>query len=182
MIKFLLFFFLMIDIYADTKQEMLLLYQNKKYKEVCDIGLKNLAKYLDDEDYMLLYGFGCLKSDNIDRLSTPITMLKHSKEARANSAYFSVILMQKKLLLHALVDGYNLSSLHLPTTKYPLSKVFELYSKLGKHPPKDYYFFEDPKDKRINYKLYVIVTNNKEYGFVLEEYYNGIMTKKHIYK
>jgi hypothetical protein len=42
---------------------MLNLYKEKKYKEACDIGLKNLYKFPYDEQYLSLYGFSCLKAD-----------------------------------------------------------------------------------------------------------------------
>lgn len=96
---------LSITIYADIKQKMFDLYQNKKYEDVCNIGFNNFRKNNNDEEYISLYAFGCLNSDFIDRLSTPIAMLKSSKESRSNSAYFSIILMQKNYyIMHFLMD------------------------------------------------------------------------------
>jgi hypothetical protein len=88
--------------------------------------------------------------------------------------------MQKKLLYHSLLDGYQLSELKLPTTDYILSKVFDLYSKLGKHDKRTFYIFEDPKDKKLTYKLYL----EKDYKIakmVIEEYYDTMLLKRHIY-
>ncbi|MCD6173732.1 MAG: hypothetical protein J7J96_08105 [Sulfurimonas sp.] len=159
---------------------MFALYQNKKYKEVCNIGFNNFRHNNKDEEYVSLYAFACLKSDYIDRLTVPISILKFSKEARSNSAYFSIILMQKKLLYHSLVDSYSLSNLNLPTTDYILSKVFDLYVKLGKHEPRSFYLFEDTKDSKLTYKLYLI-KSNKIYKMIIEEFYDSIVIKKHIY-
>ena len=178
--KLFLLIFLTLSLYADTKQQMLNLYQNKKYEEVCHIGFNNFKQNKHDEDYISLYAFACLKSDYIDRLSKPMAMLKFSKDARANSAYFSVILMQKKLLYHAMIDGYDLSGLNFPTTDHILSKVFDLYSKLGKHKSRKYYLFEGRNDKKVTYKLYVI-RDKKINKVVIEEYYDSVLIKKHMY-
>ena len=141
--KIFLLLFLSLSLYADAKQNMFNLYQNKKYEDVCNIGFNNFQYYRQDEEYISLYAFACLKSDYIDRLSIPTAMLKFSREARSNSAYFSVILMQKKLLYHALIDNYDISSLKLPTTDYVLSKVFDLYVKLDVKEQRSFYLFED---------------------------------------
>jgi len=178
--KTLLILFIAINLYADVKQDMFTLYQNEKYKKVCKIGFNNFTKYRQNEEYILLYAFACLKSDYIDRLTIPIATLKYSKESRANSAYFSIILMQKKLLYHALVDNYELSSLKLPSTDYVLSKVFDLYAKLGKHKPRAFYLFEDEDDSKLTYKLFLI-KDDKLSKMVIEEYYNSISIKRHVY-
>jgi len=169
-----------ITLYADLKSDMFALYQNEKYKDVCNKGFANLYPHKNDEQFVTLYALACLKSDHIDRLSIPIAILKHSPEARSNSAYFSVILMQKKLLYHSLVDNYDLSAFKLPTTDYVLSKVFDLYSKIPPHAPRAYYLLEDENDTKLNYKLY-ISTENKIDKIIIEEFYDTIKIKHHIY-
>ena len=178
--KILILLILITNLYSDVKQTMFNLYQNKKYSKVCNIGFNNFKKNKTDEEFISLYAFSCLNSDYIDRLAVPSAMLKFSKESRANSAYFAVILMQKKLLYHSLIDDYNLSALKLPTTEYILSKVFDLYSKLGKHKKRSFYLFEDPNDKKLRYKLY-LVESNKVKKMVIEESYNDVSIKKHIF-
>ena len=178
--KIILALLISIILYSDTKQNMFTLYQNQKYKEACTIGFSNFRHNNRDEEYVSLYAFACLKSDYIDRLTVPISVLKYSKEARSNSAYFSIILMQKKLLYHSLVDGYSLSNLNLPTTDYILSKVFDLYVKLGKHKPRSFYLFEDTKDSKLTYKLY-LSKGRKIDKMIIEELYNSVIIKKHIY-
>lgn len=178
--KIILIFLLSITLYADIKRDMFNLYQNKKYKEVCSIGFDNFQENKQDEEFISLYAFGCLYSDYIDRLTVPSVMLKQTKEARANAAYLSVIIMQKKLLYHALLDNYDLSEYTLPSTDYVLSKVFDLYSKIGAHEPRAFYLFEDPKDSRISYKLYL----SKDYKLtqmVIEEFYDTMTVKRHVY-
>ena len=178
--KFLILLLLMTTLYADVKQKMFGLYQKKKYEQVCTMGFDNFGKYKWDEEFVSLYAFACLNSDYIDRLAVPTAVLKFSEEARANAAYFSVILMQKKLLYHSLVDGYALDTFKLPTTDYILSKVFDLYSKLSKHQERPFYLFKDPKDKKLTYKLY-LTKDDKIAKMVIEEFYDTMLIKRHIY-
>ena len=178
--KIVLILFLSLSLYADVKQNMFNLYQNKKYEDVCNIGFNNFKYYREDEEYISLYAFACLKSDYIDRLSIPTAMLKFTREARSNSAYFSVILMQKKLLYHALIDNYNISSLKLPTTDYVLSKIFDLYVKLDDKKQQAFYLFEDENNKKLTYKLYV-VKDDRLSKMVIEEYYDSVTIKRHVY-
>jgi len=178
--KIILILFLGLNLYANVKQNMFNLYQNQKYEDVCTIGFDNFNNNSKDEEFISLYAFSCLNSDYIDRLAIPVAMLKFSKESRANSAYFSVILMQKKLLYHALQDNYDLSTLKLPTTDYVLSKVFDLYSKLKKHEPRAFYLFEDENDKKLTYKLY-LSKDEKLNKMVIEEFYDTITIKRHVY-
>ena len=178
--KIVLVFLLALSLHASIKQDMFNLYQNKKYEKVCTMGFDNFKRNNRDEEFVSLYAFACLNSDYIDRLAIPIAMLKFSKESRSNSAYFSVILMQKKLLYHALQDNYDLSTLKLPTTDYVLSKVFDLYSKLEKHEPRAFYLFEDENDNKLTYKLY-LSKDEKLNKMVIEEFYDTITIKRHVY-
>ncbi|QSZ41495.1 hypothetical protein GJV85_05035 [Sulfurimonas aquatica] len=178
--RIILFILLTINLYADIKQDMFDLYQNEKYEKVCSIGFDNFKLHKKDEEFVSLYAFSCLYSDYIDRLAVPAAVLKHSKESRANSAYFSVILMQKKLLYHALIDNYDLSTFSLPTTEYILSKIFDMYSKIGKHLPRKFYLFEDPNDTKLSYKLY-LTKDYKLNKIVIEEFYDTILIKRHVY-
>lgn len=167
-------------LYADAKMETYRLYQNAKYKEACQSGEKVLDQYSNDEEFISLYAFSCLNADYLDKLSMPISTLKNSAESRANAAYFSVILMQKKLLIHALTDQYDLKPVRLPTTDYVLSTVFDLYTK--DTAPKDQrrYNYVDPDDANKSYRLFVTKSGSAP-KMVIEEYYDKIMTKRHIY-
>lgn len=178
--KIVLFLLLVLNLHADIKQEMLGLYQNSKFNKVCKIGFRNFKNHNKDEEFVSLYAFACLKSDYIDRLAVPTAMLKHSKEARSNSAYFSIILMQKKLLYHALVDGYDLAPFTLPSTDYVLSKVFTMYAKIGKHKAREFYLFEDPKNDKVTYKLYLAKGTSLK-KIIIEEFYNSKSMQRHVY-
>ena len=179
--RFLLLFFLVINANASTiKQKMFKLYQNEDYSKACTLGYDYFKKYRKDENYVALYAFSCIKSDYIDRLALPIATLKFSKDARKNSAYFSTILMQKKLLYYSLVDGYNLTEFHLPSTDYVLSKVFDLYAKIKDNKKKEFYILKDPDDEKLIYKLFLIKKQNIK-KMVIEEYYDTIKVKRHVY-
>jgi hypothetical protein len=178
--KIILIILLTITIYANTKLEMLKLYENKQYESACNIGFDNLKRNKNDEAFVSLYAFSCLKSDYINRLAVPITLLRFSPEARINSAYFSVILMQKKLLYHALLDGYEFSSLNLPTTNFILSKVFDLYTKEKNKQNNKIYLFKDKDDKNISYKLYLQKSKRLD-KIIIEKYDNMKLIKRHTY-
>ena len=88
--------------------------------------------------------------------------------------------MQKKLLYYALIDNYELSKFRFPTTDYVLSKVFDLYSRLPLHQRKKFYILKDTQDPKLIYKLYIMKQQNIN-KMVIEEYYDTIKIKRHIY-
>jgi len=178
--KYLLFLLVVINLQANITNQMFQLYQNKEYAKACSLGFRSFQQYKHDETYVSLYAFACLKSDYIDRLSQPIIALKFSKEARKNAAYFATILLQKKLLYYALIDGYDLSKFQFPTTDYILSKVFDRYSKLPKDTKREFYLFKDLHNPKLSYKLFLIKDHNID-KMVIEEYYNRSKIKRHIY-
>ena len=178
--KYILILLISFNLYAISIGELLSLYEKKEYKQACLIGTQSLYKETKNEKFLSLYAFSCLYSGYIDRLATPIALLKSSPESRANSAYFAVILMQKKLLYHSLVDGYNLKELALPSTEYILSKVFDFYIKVSDKKRKSSYTFKDQKDSNRTYKLYLFKENSIQ-KMVIEELYNNNIVKKYIY-
>ncbi|MGM0624057.1 MAG: hypothetical protein ACQESH_08590, partial [Campylobacterota bacterium] len=102
-------------------------YKEEKYDYACKKGVTIFSQNRQDENYLTIYSFACLKSDMIDRLAVPITGLRESKEARANASYFSAVLLQKKLLYHAVIDGTDIKGLNFPTTEFVLSRIFDMY-------------------------------------------------------
>jgi hypothetical protein len=166
-------------LYSDVKMELLSLYKEKQYKKLCLKASNSVYTHLKDEQFLSLLGFSCLKSGYIDRLILPIANLKSTPEARSNAAYFSVILMQKKLLLHSLVDKYKLTNITLPTTDTLLSKLFDLYLQ-NQDFTKDSYTFIDTKDKDITYKLYLDKTT-KIKKMIIEKYYKNNREEQYIY-
>ncbi|MEA3228642.1 MAG: hypothetical protein U9P38_06205, partial [Campylobacterota bacterium] len=179
--KIVLILIISINLFGSLKESMFTLYQNKQYKKACIKGASQFNKFRNNEGLISLYGFSCLKANFIDKLSIPIVILKKSKDARSNAAYFSIILMQKKLLYRSLLDGEDISSLNLPTTKHIFSKVFDLYSKLKNSSSQNSYTLIDEEDKDIMYKLYT-QKHKKSYLIVIEEFYKNLQVKKHIYR
>jgi hypothetical protein len=178
--KIVLILLLGLSLHANIKEQILRLYKQNDFKKACDTGYVHFDTNKHDEEFISLYSFSCLNADMVDRLAFPTISLRASKESRANAAYFSVILMQKKLLYHALLDNYDISIYTFPTTEYALSKVFDLYTKLGKHEPQDFYIFEDQNDSKLTYKLY-ISRDEKFPKMVIEEFYEAKSLKRHTY-
>lgn len=178
--KYILVFLLSVQLYADIKQEMLRQYKNLEYQKVCTEGSQNFSANRKDEAFISLYAFACLYSDHINKLSIPTIILKNSAESRSNAAYLSIILMQEKLLKHALIDGYDLSPFKLPSTDYILSKVFDMYAKLKKHQKKKFYIFQDQQNNKLKYKLYIKETS-KGSSIAIDEILDNRITKKHIF-
>jgi len=179
--KFLLIIlFAFVSLHGIGKDAIFKLYQDERYTQACKAGLNAFKKLRNDEEFILLYAFSCLKSDNIDRLAIPIIMLKKTEESRANASYFSIILMQKKILFQALMDSYDFSNLKLPTTDYILSKVFDLYLEEKNKSKDKIYTFTDRSDNRLSYKLYIKKESSTN-KMVVEEYYDTILLKRHVY-
>ncbi len=176
---FLILLSLTTILYADSKQRMFEFYQQGRYIQACDIGKQGLSYHPSDEAYISLYAFSCLKADFIDRLSDPIMVLNQTKEARSNASYFSVIVMQKKLLMQALYDNKPIKNLKFPTSTYSLSKVFDLYIK-NPQPNQFIKEYKDLTDSRLDYKLYTTQTNGRK-SIAIDEYYDKILTLHHVY-
>lgn len=178
--KILIGIFLALSLFADVKHKMLSFYQDKNYDKACELGNVSLKNHKNNNEFLSLLGFSCLYSGNISALSTPIAYLKNSKEARSNASYFSVIVMQQKLLYHSLLDAYDITHLELPTTDNLLSRVFDLYSKINAKNKREVYVFTDSKDPKVKYKLYLQKKANT-HNIVIEEYYDTISVKRNVY-
>ena len=176
-----LLFFLITSLLGSDSSRLYDLYQNGNFRQACDEGVSKLKKYQDNEKYISLYAFSCLQADEIDRLALPIIMLKKSKEARKNATYFSSILLQKNLLIEALENHQSLSNLNLPTTDFVLSKVFDLYSTGQYVTRNNIYVLTDPKNPRQTYRIY-LRSGGKGPALILDEYYDTILTKHHLYR
>jgi len=180
MIKTLLFYLTFVNIlHADIPAKMYQLYQNSEYTESCNLGLLHFKEFEFNESSVSIYAFSCLKADQIDRLNTPIMILTQSSEARANASYFTMLVMQKKLLLQALYDKYPLKSLRLPTSSHILSKIFTLYCN-NPQPGNSIKEYIDSTNNRITYKLYPTQLNGRK-TIAIDEYYDKILTLHHVY-
>jgi len=176
----LLFLITPLILLADAKMDIYKLYKAKDYEAACIQGEPALARLAQDEEFVSIYAFSCLQADQLDKLALPITYLKSSSEARANAAYFAVILMQKELLMHALLDQYDLNAVKLPTSEYLLSTVYNLYSNDINKNKRRRYNYVDKDDPKKRYRLY-ITKGTSTPKMIIEEYYDTLMTKRHIY-
>ena len=166
-------------LYASSASLMYQLYQKGDYAASCEVGFNHIKEFRANEGYLSLYAFSCLKADQFDRLVTPIAFLSNSTEARANASYFSMVLFQKELLIHALYDNYSLKLIKLPVSSHLLSRVFSLYCA---HPQSGSAIKEytDPLNPHQTFKLYPLEVNGKK-TIAIDEYYDKILTLHHIY-
>lgn len=167
-------------LWANDTTKLYTLYNQGHYEEACHTGFSLFSKNRKNEAFVSLYGYACLNSDYLDRLATPIVMLKYSADARANAAYFSAILMKKKLLYHALLDDYALEGIHLPASSHVLSKVFDLFAARAEKTKQNTYIFNDPIEEKITYHLYLDQSENVP-KIIIEVYQESILKKRHIY-
>lgn len=175
----LLSLLLSLTLNATVPAQMLQLYQQAQYGQSCELGRKNLKKIQFNEAHLSLYAFACLKADRIDRLSDSLEFLNKSTEARTNASYFSMLILQKKLLIQALYDNYHIKALQFPNSSHLLSKVFHFYVNNPQNETsiKEY---NDVKNPRISYKLYPMQLNDIK-SIAIDEYYDKILTQHHLY-
>ncbi len=168
-----------IVVHANVNQKLYDFYQKGQYAQGCDFGYKLFAQNKQNETFVSLLGFSCLKADQIDRLGPVVSALHATPDARANSAYFSLLMMQKKLLMQALYDNKPLTNLKFPTSSHLLSKVFDLYLQNPK-PADIVKEYTDPTNPRQSYKLYTSEIGGRN-SISIDEYYDKILTYHHTY-
>ncbi len=160
------------------------LYEKQAYDKACDYAVKHFYKKRNQnsEEYLTLYGLSCLETDKIYRIATPMLRLKKSKDARANAAYFSTILLQKKLLYQALIDKTSLKNLHLPTTNFVLSKIFTLFVNEAYSLRDNIYSFQDSQKREMRYQLYIKENRQKEKLMIIDVYRDDKFIQRYRYK
>jgi hypothetical protein len=160
------------------------LYEKQAYLKACDYAVKHFYKKRNknSDQYMTLYGLSCLETDKIYRIATPMLRLKSTKDARENSAYFSTILLQKKLLFQALVDKISLKNLHLPNTTFILSRIFTDFVNEEYVLKDDVYTFKDAKKKEMKYQLYIQENKKKEKHMIIDVYEDDKFTHRYRYQ
>ena len=159
-------------------------YEKQKYDKACNYAFKYYYKKQNknSEKYLTLYGLSCLETNNLARVAIPMMGLTQSKDARANASYFGTILLQKQLLMQALIDERPLGYLQLPRTPFVLSTIFSLFLKQQYTKEKNIYHFIDEKEKDRTYKLYIKKYKKEKHYMVLDIYKNKKFTKRYQYK
>jgi hypothetical protein len=183
--KLILFFLILTTaVFSSNLSTLYKLYEKQEYDKACNYAFKYAYKKKNkaSENYLTLYGLSCLETNNIARVATPMTFLTKSKDARANASYFGTILLQKQLLLQALVDKKPLGELSLPTTNFVLSKVFTLFLKKRYTLKEGIYKLIDRDDKSIEYRLYMKKNKKSSNYMILDIYKNSKFTKRYQYR
>ena len=98
-------------------------YVNHNYNKICKYGMKHIQSIKKNENLLSLVGFSCVKDDSFIYLPTVMVLLKKTKKARENSVYFSILFMEKKLLISKIIDGLDISYYRFPLINHPLSIV-----------------------------------------------------------
>jgi hypothetical protein len=159
------------------------MYESQEYDKACDYAVKhyNKKRNRNNEKYVTLYGLACLETDKIYRIATPMIKLNKSANARANASYFSTILLQKQLLRQALIDGKKIDDLHLPTTTFILSKIFNFFVHKEYQLIDGVYKFEDKKNKEKTYKLYLDKSEKENIYMIIDVFKDEKFIKRYRY-
>lgn len=144
--KILLFLSIAMSLKAVTSEEIFDWYENGEYEKVCSVKVEQFYRKTNDEAIINVYASSCLRSDQINKLSHPVSKLVKTRESRENAAYFSNILFQKKLLYHAIIDGVDISYIRLPKSDYILSMIFDKFVKNHYEKDGNKYLFKDEND------------------------------------
>ncbi|NPA64398.1 MAG: hypothetical protein GXO16_05425 [Epsilonproteobacteria bacterium] len=168
--------FLALPLMASSIGELVKLYKEKNYYEVCHRGFKMFNTIKSDEDLLSMYAFACLYVDKIDRLSIPILLLGKSERGRHNRAYFSLIIAQKNILVSSVFDGKEYKNLSVPNTDYILSRVFNLYFQKKFTQTDNAYIMQDKYGK---YKMFTKYDGDKRWLYIEETRPDG---KKYLHK
>jgi len=171
-------------LFSSNLSKLYKLYEKQEYDKACDYALKYAYKKRnrESENYLTLYGLSCLETNNISRVAVPMTSLTKTKDARANASYFGTILLQKQLLLQALIDKKPLGELHLPSTNFVLSKVFSLFLDKKYSLKEGVYRLKDKEDESIEYRLYIKKSKKIFYYMVIDIYKDNKFTKRYQYR
>jgi len=155
----------------DFKKE----YLNHNFTKICKYGINHINKIKNNEDTLSLVGFSCVKRDYFIYLPTIINFLKNSKKSRDNSIYFSLLFIEKKLLISYVIDGLDISYYRFPLIKHPISVVMN--SLINENFTKENDTFIIKKDNKT-YKVYK-TDDNKVY---IDVYENNSLKESHWYR
>ena len=182
--KFILFILMTtLFLFSSNLSKLYKMYESQEYTKACDYAVKyyNKKENKSNEKYVTLYGLSCLETDKLYRVATPMIQLKKSTSARANASYFSTILLQKQLLSQAVIDGKKIDDLHLPTTNFIVSKIFNLFVNKEYILKDGIYNFEDKKNKEKTYKLYMDKSEKNSIYMIIDIYKDEKFIKRYRY-
>jgi len=182
MIKKIIIIFVLLAsfLYAQSKDDLMKLYDDKNYRKACIMAANLYQKYRNDEEFLTVFAHSCLEVDMINRTILPIIKLHKTPKSRENAAYFATVLYQKKLLYHALIDDVDISYVNLPKTKYILSIIFNKFVSGDYEYKNGAYWFSDDDNSKLSYKLSA-ETHQKAEKLFLRTYKDGKITKVRTY-
>ncbi|WP_149724400.1 hypothetical protein [Campylobacter concisus] len=157
--KFLLVVFLSLNAFALGTADIKSYFEKAEYPKICNQKIQDLLKDSQNEEFLNIFGISCLKTNDIDRLALPASKLSKTQSSRENAAYFADILLKKKLLLHAILDGADISYIRLPKSDYILSFIFDKFVKKEYVEELGVFIFEEPNSD-TRYELSAIVGSN----------------------
>jgi hypothetical protein len=169
------------SLFSSNLSKLYKLYEKQEYLKACDYAHKYYNKNKKSEKFLTLYGLSCLETDKISRIATPMMALGDSKDSRANSSYFSTILLQKQLLRQALLDNKKIDDLHLPTTNFIVSKIFNMYVAKEYEFKENIYIFQDKKSQEKSYKLYMDKSKKRRIYMIIDIYKDEKFIKRYRY-
>jgi hypothetical protein len=144
-------------LFGITLDDVVDLYKKGDYHQACIYAASIYERMGHNEPYLSLYGYACLKSDNINSLAKPIMKLVKTKEGRADARYFASVLFQKKMLYAAVVDNEDISYINLPNTEYILSQIFTKYVRNDFEKDGDAWVFQDENDESTKHIMTLVI-------------------------
>ncbi len=136
--------FLSLNAFALGAFEIKNFFEKADYPKICNQKVQDFLKDSQNEELLNIFGISCLKINDIDRLALPAGKLSKTQSSRENAAYFADILLKKKLLLHAILDGTDISYIRLPKSDYILSFIFDKFVKKEYVEELGVFIFEEP--------------------------------------
>ncbi|SFV67917.1 hypothetical protein MNB_SV-14-1198 [hydrothermal vent metagenome] len=168
-------------LFSSNLSRLYKLYEKQEYDKACNYAHKYYYKKQNrnSENYSTFYALSCLETNNLSRVAIPMASLTKSKDARANASYFATILLQKQLLLQALIDKKPLANLQLPNTNFIISKIFTLFLEKKYLLEDDIYKFTD---KNLTYQLYIKKDKRSRQYMIIDIYKDEKFTKRYQYR
>lgn len=170
--SFFVLFALSAFVFGATKPQMEELYKRGEYAKACFAGRDAYHLNQNNEKFMMNFGNACVKSDMIDLLVLPASKLGNTPEARESSLLFYTLLMKKRLLGFALIDGKNVETINLPKIDHPLSNAFDAF--VSKNYKKNGEIYETNDKTKMKFWL---EDKAKKPKIVIEENVNGKVVK-----
>jgi len=166
--------------YAKSIEELVKAFQERKFKVVCQQGMKKFNNGNRDENLLGMIGVACAEIDYINPLADLQKYLRSTKAGRNNASYFATLILQKKLFYQFMLDDIDLGYLRVPDTNHILSVIFrnlvlKNYKVTSKNPKR----IEIETDGKLM-KIYVKNTRPKK--VIVDIYQDGKKISSHWYR